>query len=60
LAVQLGGAAGKIPLTAESDARFSGGGQPVEFVTDSQGAVTQLVIHMVEGDRKAIRKGNAP
>ena len=60
LAVQLGGAAGKIPLTAESDGRFTGGGQPVEFVTDSQGAVTQLVIHFVEGDRKAMRKGNLP
>ena len=54
------GAGGKIPLTTESDVKFSVGGQPIEFVTDSQGMVTHFVLHIVEGDRKAIRKGNLP
>jgi hypothetical protein len=49
--------AGKIPLKTESETTFSAAGQPVEFVKDAQGVVTHLVIHQVEGDFRAIRKG---
>jgi len=49
--------AGKIPMLTESDTTFSIAGQPVEFVKDARGVVTDLVVHQVEGDRRAIRKG---
>jgi hypothetical protein len=57
LMVELFGA-GKIPMLTESDTTFSIAGQPVEFVQDAQGVVTYLVVHQVEGDRRAIRKGD--
>jgi hypothetical protein len=50
--------AGKIPLKTESETTFSVAGQPVEFVKDAQGVVTHLVLHQVEGDFRAIRKGD--
>jgi hypothetical protein len=50
--------AGKIPLLTESETTFSVAGQPVEFVKDAQGVVTYLVVHQVEGDYRAIRKGD--
>jgi hypothetical protein len=50
--------AGKIPLKTETETTFSVAGQPVEFVKDAQGVVTSLVLHQVEGDFRAIRKGN--
>jgi hypothetical protein len=50
--------AGKIPLQTESETTFSVAGQPVEFVKNDQGVVTHLVIRQVEGDFRAIRKGD--
>jgi hypothetical protein len=50
--------AGKIPLQTESETTFSVAGQPVEFVKNAQGVVTHLVLHQVEGDFRAIRKGD--
>jgi hypothetical protein len=52
------GSTSGFPLTPESDTKFTLAGQLLEFVTDGQGAVTHLVLHIVEGDRKAIRKSN--
>lgn len=50
--------AGKIPLKTESETTFSVAGQPLEFVKDAQGVVTHLVLHQVEGDFRAILKGD--
>ena len=60
LILQVGAGAGKIPLMAESENHFSVAGQPLEFVTNAQGKVTQLILHLVEGDRKAIRERDLP
>jgi len=60
LAIQIGSGGGKLPLTTESESRFSVAGQPVEFVKNDQGAVTGLILHIVEGDQKAVRQGNLP
>jgi hypothetical protein len=48
--------AGKIPLVAESDTRFSAFGAPVIFRKDATGAVTGFIIHTVEGDQEFERK----
>jgi hypothetical protein len=58
LQLQPPGSTSGFPLTPESDTKFTLAGQLLEFVTDGQGAVTHLVLHIVEGDRKAIRKSN--
>jgi hypothetical protein len=50
--------AGKIPLKTESETTFSVAGQLVDFVKDAHGVVTQLVLHQVEGDFRAARKGD--
>jgi hypothetical protein len=50
--------AGKIPLKTETETAFSAAGQPIEFVKNDQGVVTHLVLHEVEGDFRAIRKGD--
>ena len=60
LAVQIGSGGGKLPLTTESEGHFSIAGQPVEFVKNDQGAVTHMVIRIVEGDQKAIRQHDLP
>jgi hypothetical protein len=44
------------PLTATSETEFSAPGLSLKFVMDDKGAVTDAVIHAVEGDFKAIRK----
>jgi len=49
--------AGKIPMLTESETTFSVAGQPVQFVKNDQGVVTHLVLRQVEGDFRAIRKG---
>jgi hypothetical protein len=43
--------AGKIPLIAQSENRFSMEGTMMEFLRDSSGAVTGYVQHWTEGDR---------
>ena len=60
LMLEIASGGGKIPLTAESDTRFSVVGQPVDFVSNQQGKVTHLVLHIVEGDQKAIRERDLP
>jgi hypothetical protein len=45
--------AGKIPLIAQSENRFSLEGTILEFVRDSSGVVTGYVQHWTEGDRVA-------
>jgi hypothetical protein len=59
LVVELFGA-GKIPLSTVSETTFTVAGQPVEFAKDAQGRVTHLVVRAVEGDFRAIRKGEQP
>jgi hypothetical protein len=50
------GGAGKIPLIAQSENRFSMEGTIVEFIRDAHGAVTGYVQHWTEGDRYASRR----
>jgi hypothetical protein len=45
------GGAGKIPLIAHSENSFTMEGTGVEFVKDSNGAVTAMIQHWTEGDR---------
>ena len=47
---------GKIQMVAHSDSSFTMEGTGVEFLKDSTGAVTDLVQHWTEGDRKYTRK----
>ena len=49
------GQSGKIPLVAHSETFFTMEGTGVEFVRDEKGAVTAMVEHWVEGDRKYVR-----
>jgi len=49
------GQSGKTPLTAHSEAVFTMEGTGVEFLKDEKGAVTAMIEHWVEGDRKYIR-----
>jgi hypothetical protein len=49
------GGAGKVPLIAHSENSFTMEGTGVEFVKDTNGAVTAMVQHWVEGDRYARR-----
>jgi hypothetical protein len=48
--------AGKIPLIAQSESRFSMEGTLVDFLKDDRGAVTGYVQHWTEGDRYATRR----
>jgi hypothetical protein len=48
--------AGKIPLIAQSESRFSMEGTLVDFLKDDHGAVTGYVQHWSEGDRYATRR----
>jgi hypothetical protein len=47
---------GKVPLIAHSENYFTMEGTGVEFVRDSNGAITGMVEHWTEGDRKYERK----
>ena len=47
---------GKQALVPLSETVFSLSGTPVEFITDAQGAVTELQLHEVEGETKGMRK----
>jgi hypothetical protein len=49
------GQSGKTPLTAHSETVFTMEGTGVEFLKDEKGAVTAMVEHWVEGDRKYVR-----
>ncbi len=49
------GQSGKVPLTAHSETSFTMEGTGVEFVKDEKGAVTAMIEHWVEGDRKYVR-----
>ena len=46
----------KQPLIALSETTFSLMGTRIDFVKNEQGAVTDLIFHIVEGDMKAVRK----
>jgi len=48
------GRSGKIPLVAHSETFFTMEGTGVEFVQDEKGAVTAMIEHWVEGDRKYV------
>jgi hypothetical protein len=50
------GGAGKIPLIAQSENRFSMEGTMLEFIRDSSGTVTGYVQHWTEGDRFGTKK----
>jgi hypothetical protein len=50
------GSAGKIPLVAHSESSFTMEGTGVDFVKDSNGAVTEMIQHWSEGDRYFHRK----
>ncbi len=43
-------------LVALSETSFSRSGEVIQFVADSQGAITHFLRHAVEGEEKAIRK----
>ena len=60
LTLQIPGANGKVPLAPQPDGKFMIAGQLIEFVTDGSGATTAFILHIVEGERKALRKGDAP
>ena len=47
---------GAIPLIAHSETNFTMEGTGVDFVKDSKGAVTAMIQHWVEGDRRFDRK----
>ena len=47
---------GKIPLFAQSETSFTQEGTGIEFVKDTQGAITGLIQRFTEGDRMAVRK----
>ena len=49
------GQTGRIPLVAHSETFFTMEGTGVEFLKDEHGAVTAMVEHWVEGDRKYVR-----
>jgi hypothetical protein len=49
------GQSGKTPLTAHSESVFTMEGTGVEFLKDEKGAVTAMIEHWVEGDRKYVR-----
>ncbi len=49
------GQSGKTPLTAHSETAFTMEGTGIEFVKDEQGAVTAMIEHWVEGDRRYLR-----
>ena len=55
LMIDVGGT-GKIPLVAHSENTFTMIGTGVEFVKDPKGAVTAMIQHWTEGDRKFVRK----
>jgi hypothetical protein len=46
----------KLPLTAVSETKFYFEGAHLEFVKDDHGAVTHMLVQIVEGDFKALRK----
>jgi len=48
----------KLPLLAESETRFQSTATPTgfEFIKDSQGKVTRLVVHAEAGDQQAVRR----
>jgi hypothetical protein len=50
------GGAGKIPLVAQSENKFSLEGNIVEFVKDGKGTVIGVRQHWTEGDRYAVRR----
>ncbi|MBV8841978.1 MAG: hypothetical protein JO307_04120 [Bryobacterales bacterium] len=52
------GQSGKTPLVAHSATFFTMEGTGVEFLKDEKGAVTAMVEHWVEGDRKYVRLDN--
>jgi hypothetical protein len=49
------GQSGKIPLVAQSETSFTMEGTGVEFLKDEKGAVSAMIEHWVEGDRKYVR-----
>ncbi len=52
----------KLPLLAQSDTQFLSTATPTgfEFVTDTQGRVTHLIIRGASGERRATRKAGPP
>ena len=49
------GKSGKVPLVAHSETYFTMEGTGIEFLKDPKGAVTAMIEHWVEGDRKYLR-----
>lgn len=47
---------GKIPLIARSQNTFTMEGTGVDFVKDANGAITAMIQHWIEGDRRMVRK----
>jgi hypothetical protein len=47
----------KQPMIPLSETRFSVNGTRLDFVANDGGVVTHLIFHVVEGDMKAVRKG---
>lgn len=53
---KMAGADSKLPLEATSETTFSAFGGSIIFFADDKGSITHLVIQIVEGDFKAIKK----
>ena len=47
---------GKIPLIARSQNTFTMEGTGVDFVKDANGAISAMIQHWIEGDRKMVRR----
>ena len=56
LFLRMANGASKFPLEAKSETTFSAFGDSIIFFADESGAITHLVIQIVEGDFKAIKK----
>jgi hypothetical protein len=54
--LMLGGLGPNTPLTPRSETEFSAPFGHISFVKDDQGAITHLILQIVEGDLKAVRK----
>jgi hypothetical protein len=56
LFLKMAGAPSKLPLEAKSETTFSAFGGSIIFFADDKGAITHLVLQIVEGDFRFIKK----
>ena len=56
LSLKMAGVASKFPLEAKSETTFSLAGGSLIFFADDKGAITHLVLTIVEGDFKFIKR----